>query len=288
VPDECEPDCNENGLADSCDIALGTSDDLDGDSIPDECAGFSLTPVVASGQHFISGNKLTLVRGAQRIVADFRMSGWDPDQDGFPRLRLYQAGLEIPGLDLGSDGPFEFAVLNCTNNDDCLGDSLCVDGVCDIYGSLNIDTLRPDFVFYGLDAIATSAVFNQYPDVFAILIDYVEAVIDDGETRYAGTLVLDTNENAEGEFTIGFHEKSCVMEHTSEKIAKYDIPIPGFHPMIVVIQDGYDLLDASLLQNCASIDGETVDCAALDADGDGMVNTQDLRAFTALMAGPVP
>ncbi len=30
-------DCNSNGLGDLCDIAAGTSDDVDGDEIPDEC-----------------------------------------------------------------------------------------------------------------------------------------------------------------------------------------------------------------------------------------------------------
>ena len=34
----CEPDCNSNGVLDSCDIAGGQSDDLDGNGVPDECA----------------------------------------------------------------------------------------------------------------------------------------------------------------------------------------------------------------------------------------------------------
>jgi adhesin/invasin len=37
VPDECEPDCNRNGIKDSCDIASGTSADCNGNGIPDEC-----------------------------------------------------------------------------------------------------------------------------------------------------------------------------------------------------------------------------------------------------------
>jgi hypothetical protein len=31
------PDCNETGLPDACDIALGKSQDDDGDGVPDEC-----------------------------------------------------------------------------------------------------------------------------------------------------------------------------------------------------------------------------------------------------------
>ncbi|MHC4696845.1 MAG: hypothetical protein ACYTFA_08895, partial [Planctomycetota bacterium] len=37
IPDECEPDCNGNGLADSCDIAEGTSQDCNTNGIPDSC-----------------------------------------------------------------------------------------------------------------------------------------------------------------------------------------------------------------------------------------------------------
>ncbi len=37
VPDECDPDCNDNGEVDACDIADGTSHDCDGDNIPNEC-----------------------------------------------------------------------------------------------------------------------------------------------------------------------------------------------------------------------------------------------------------
>jgi len=37
IPDGCEPDCNANGVADRCDIAGGTSNDCNENTIPDEC-----------------------------------------------------------------------------------------------------------------------------------------------------------------------------------------------------------------------------------------------------------
>ncbi|GEM_PF-1210813 len=37
VPDDCEPDCNENDVADLCDVAFGTSDDCNVNDVPDEC-----------------------------------------------------------------------------------------------------------------------------------------------------------------------------------------------------------------------------------------------------------
>jgi hypothetical protein len=37
VPDNCDPDCNENGIADGVEILLGWADDCDGDGVPDSC-----------------------------------------------------------------------------------------------------------------------------------------------------------------------------------------------------------------------------------------------------------
>lgn len=37
VPDECQLDCNANGIADTCDIAAGTSQDCNHNTLPDEC-----------------------------------------------------------------------------------------------------------------------------------------------------------------------------------------------------------------------------------------------------------
>ncbi|NNF42524.1 MAG: hypothetical protein HKN62_05670 [Phycisphaerales bacterium] len=35
--EECDPDCNDNGVPDACDIDAGTSADIDGNGVPDEC-----------------------------------------------------------------------------------------------------------------------------------------------------------------------------------------------------------------------------------------------------------
>lgn len=37
VPDECENDCNSNGVDDACDVSTGVSEDCNGDGVPDEC-----------------------------------------------------------------------------------------------------------------------------------------------------------------------------------------------------------------------------------------------------------
>ena len=43
TPDECEPVCNMNGVADSCDVTNMTSSDVNTNMIPDECEGVVLT-----------------------------------------------------------------------------------------------------------------------------------------------------------------------------------------------------------------------------------------------------
>ncbi|NOX57623.1 MAG: S8 family serine peptidase [Planctomycetes bacterium] len=37
VPDDCQPDCNQNSINDVCDVADGTSDDCNANVVPDEC-----------------------------------------------------------------------------------------------------------------------------------------------------------------------------------------------------------------------------------------------------------
>ncbi len=46
IPDECEPDCNLNGEADSCDIFVGEADE-DGNGVPDACQQVLSVPSVA-------------------------------------------------------------------------------------------------------------------------------------------------------------------------------------------------------------------------------------------------
>jgi hypothetical protein len=59
-----QPDCNQNGIGDACDIASGLSTDCDSDGVPDECEGASrvnrIGPFVAIGgstaaQWFVDG-----------------------------------------------------------------------------------------------------------------------------------------------------------------------------------------------------------------------------------------
>ena len=52
IPDECEPDCNGNGVPDDWDITSGFSHDANGNGVPDECD----TPPAARGDMNCNGS----------------------------------------------------------------------------------------------------------------------------------------------------------------------------------------------------------------------------------------
>lgn len=43
-PDECDPDCNANGVVDSCEIRTGNATDCDGNGVPDDCDALAGIP----------------------------------------------------------------------------------------------------------------------------------------------------------------------------------------------------------------------------------------------------
>jgi hypothetical protein len=58
----CPPDCNLNGIDDALDIAMGTSNDSNGDGIPDECQ--SLPPSAdLNGDGVVNGADLAILLG---------------------------------------------------------------------------------------------------------------------------------------------------------------------------------------------------------------------------------
>ena len=83
LPDECEPDCNENGFPDFIDIAFGNSNDENGNGIPDEC---DCPDINQDG--YVDVNDLLIVIeqfGADCSISDCTadVGGPDGEPDGF-------------------------------------------------------------------------------------------------------------------------------------------------------------------------------------------------------------
>ena len=82
------PDCNANGLLDSCEIAAGYATDADGNGIPDRCEDAVLPcPLDFDGNDAVDGADLGLMLAAWGSTTDARM---DLNDDG-----------TIDGADLG-------------------------------------------------------------------------------------------------------------------------------------------------------------------------------------------
>ncbi len=83
--DACDPDCNDNGIPDACDIADGISDDLDGNGVPDECEDCNGNGVPDS-QDIADGTALDCNDNGIPDVCDIEVFGTDEDcnADGIP------------------------------------------------------------------------------------------------------------------------------------------------------------------------------------------------------------
>ena len=233
VPDECEPgwnqdcngnglpdlcdmhagsirDCNGNAVPDECDVADGTLHDADGDGLADECLfGLSIVPVDATGDHTIEDDRIILDEPGQRVGLEIRLSGWDVNLDGVPRLALYQATIDPSGFTDGLNGDVAFAQIPCAVDDDCQSGSVAsgncpADGICDIQTALFVEESRQDFVYHGLRAITGAFQSGNSGTVGGLLWDEVDGVGDPGVTTYAATLLVDVSPDAVGTFTVGF------------------------------------------------------------------------------------
>jgi len=256
LPDECERDCNANDEPDSCDILAGLSQDVNQDGVPDECSiGFALVPVGTKGSSLINGQEIEIVEGGETITFEIRLSGWDPDQDGTPRLRLFQAGIDSTGFTTGERGSLSLARIPCAVDTECLGESHCeADGFCDAIGSLVTDEAHPDWVFSGIPAIVLTDISRTR--FGSTLFDSAHAVRDEGVARYTGTLILDVSKDAVGTFTIGFAPEESFIGDDAKPTNL--IEAPGLLPAIVIVRP--DCNDNGQADGQDIVEGISVDC----------------------------
>ncbi|UCE61718.1 MAG: hypothetical protein JSU63_08210, partial [Phycisphaerales bacterium] len=100
IPDECEGDCNGNRVPDECDIAQGTSSDVDASGIPDECE--VRPPAIPGGIHGGRKNRYISVSPDNSFALAYQIEmaesayfpestgvlGWvgEPDANGVSRV----------------------------------------------------------------------------------------------------------------------------------------------------------------------------------------------------------
>jgi len=258
LPDDCEADCNGNGL-----LASGTSVDLNNTGVPDECEsyygnGVALVPVSATGAYTIDGQTIHLDTPGQQVTLEVWISGWDVDRNGSPRLQTYQVQLGAAGFTSGYAGSLALGAIDipCVTNDDCPGYAgTCDLGVCNGNGAFFVDESHPGYVFSGLQTVSGANTVDPNPFFGATLWNTSDCVAETVEGRYAGTIVLDVSEDAAGAFTVGF------LDHGSfyDSCDGIDIPIPALLPATIDVNldcNGNGVLDPLDVLNGTSPDDD--------------------------------
>lgn len=261
LPDECERDCNDNGIADSCDIEVGVSQDVDGDGVPDECAlGFALVPISGTRAPVIDGQQIRIVEGGDTLTFEVRISGWDPDQDGDPLLRLYQVTMDTSGFTSGTRGFLAPARIPCETTEDCLGDSVCLpEGVCDPTGSFIVDEQHPDFIYAGKPTISLTDISSVR--LGSLVFHETDSARDTGVAKYGATLTLDVSADAVGTFTVGFFDSESFFGDPQT-------PSVIFHPRSWL--PAQIVIEPDCNGNGTPDDADLDSGFSLDCDGDGI------------------
>jgi len=137
-------------------------------------------PVDASGSHTIIGHKIFLHETKELVTLEIHVSGWDPHL-----LKAVQATVDSAGYSNGVGDTLNPLGWPGSPEDGCF-----------------IDNSRPDYVFYGMTAI--DAVYTGDLDYMWGATLLFGGKVDDGQTYYLGTLILEVPTNADGTYTIGF------------------------------------------------------------------------------------
>lgn len=84
LADAASPDCNQNGVADACDVVGGSSHDFDGDLVPDECQCSFATYCLTSPNSAGAGARIAHAGSTSETLndTDLIVSGGPPGQIG--------------------------------------------------------------------------------------------------------------------------------------------------------------------------------------------------------------
>lgn len=260
-----------------CTIALVTGVFATGLSVA-RSAEFAIVPVDAGAEHVIEGREITLFSGDTTVTFELRVSGWDRDGNGTPLLGGYEAKMDAGGFTSGERGQLSVVKTPCTTAADCPSLSECDEsGFCYITRAIYIDTARPDYVFYGLGARALTNAFDwKFLGTLGL-----RGVADDGEPKYAGTLIVDVSHDAFGTFTLGVMEshESRMFDERTNPITPVDL-LPA---TIVILSDcnhngipDVDDIAAGTSEDCNG-NGRPDECEP-DCNGNGMADECDVTS----------
>lgn len=172
----------------------------------------------------ISGPDI-FVQWGERIWIELRLSGWDANLDGVPRLSTWQAQLDANGFSSGETGTLTPASKPCSGNADCTAafgpGSVCGYSIPGFCASAFRDGQHPN----GTPAGFSAGFDLGMPPSFRIGSGTTSGVIDPGSSVYAGTIVLDVPDGAMGRFTISL-DPSLLNTYMFDSTLPARVPIP--------------------------------------------------------------
>ncbi|HQL53920.1 MAG TPA: C1 family peptidase [Phycisphaerae bacterium] len=110
LPDDCEPDCNGNGIPDDLDLSQGTSADCNGDAVPDECQP-NLGPKITSQPKAVT--VCVDLPATFRVVATgLGALAYQWRKDGVPIDGAISDTLSFAAVTVADDGAYTVAVTD--------------------------------------------------------------------------------------------------------------------------------------------------------------------------------
>ncbi len=186
----------------------------------------------------ILGNDIFLQQGGLRVWMELRLSDWDVDLDGSPRLRTWQIAIDADGYTSGDAGVLAPAFQACAATADCTA-ALGPDSSCNTpTAGRCAPGFRDDQHPAGFPSGAQAAFDLSVPGFRIGVADGAsdtQGVIDPGTDVYAATLVLDIPDEARGRFTIGFDQSLLNTFLFNGNAPRGPIPIMTFRPAVITV-----------------------------------------------------
>jgi len=180
---------------------------------------FSLKAVEINGQPIEPTNNVEVDPG-DIIVVEIYGSGWSSEGQS---LKSWQLELDSSGYSNDCPGVIKplgwepFLPFPCDSDDDCPPMyPKCLAGICvgtnhDPRQGAFIDSYRSDYIFYDLGELKAVDVRTLDYRYGSFLLQTTDCPLYNPPPKYFGTLILEVEDNAIGEFTVGFYESDSEM-----------------------------------------------------------------------------
>lgn len=227
--------------------------------------------------------------------------------DSAPSVSTYQWTLDFVGLSRGITGNLNPLTFPCSSDLDCrhgidlctCADAQCVNGACNLSGTMLVDETREDFLFADAPYAVLfwgDTLITPFPGVGGVRLD-ARAVPDLGMPAYLGTMHFRVSDDARGTFIIDLDRNinfTFVLDFPGLIIPNLNI-LPATVALCDVIDSPNDCNGNGFPDECetdADGDGLIDDCDPCpvdvlnDSDGDGVCESQDGCPDDALKSAP--